>query len=106
MFDSDRRASRYTFLFFCQLLLLDRRSSQSLWAWSLSQITVAISTVLVSLKPLFTCLFAWLIWGQRFDNKFLIGMVIAIGGAGAIGLDDLLIDTGNFKGDIAVLRIC
>ncbi|MGD1702673.1 DMT family transporter [Dapis sp. BLCC M229] len=76
-------------------------TSQGLWAWSLSQTTVAISTVLISLKPLFTCLFAWLAWGQRFDNKFLIGMIIAMVGAGSIGLEDLQIDTGKVEGDIA-----
>ncbi|MGB3512266.1 MAG: DMT family transporter [Microcoleaceae cyanobacterium] len=57
---------------------------QSLWAWSVSQTAIAISTVLGSLKPIFTCLLAWLLWGQRFDNKFLIGMIIAMVGASAI----------------------
>lgn len=76
-------------------------ANQTLWAWSLTQTTVAISTVLVGLKPLFTCLFAWLILGQRFENKFLIGMIIAIGGICAVGLEDLQIATGKLPGDIA-----
>ena len=49
---------------------------QGLWAWSVSQTAIAISTVLASIKPIFTCLLAWLLWGERFGNKFLIGMII------------------------------
>ncbi len=75
--------------------------NQVLWAWSLSQTTVAISTLLLNLTPIFTCLFAWAAWSQQFDNKFLLGMIIAIGGAGAIGVDDLQISTGKLEGDIA-----
>ncbi len=73
------------------------------WSWSLSQTTVAMSTLLISLKPIFTCLFAWLLLGQRFDNKFLLGMVIAIGGVGAMGVGDLQIGAGKIQGDAAAL---
>ena len=76
---------------------------QGLWSWSLTATTVAISTVLLSLKPLFTCLFAWIFWKQQFDNKFLIGIIIAIGGACAIGVSDLQVGIGKIEGDIAAL---
>ena len=76
---------------------------QVLWSWSLSQTTVAFSTVLLSLKPLFTCLFAWIVWNQSFDNKFLIGVIIAISGASAIGLSDLQVGMNKVEGDIAAL---
>ncbi|NEQ36913.1 MAG: DMT family transporter [Okeania sp. SIO3I5] len=78
---------------------------QGLWAWSVSQTDLAISTVLASIKPIFTCLLAWLLWGQRFGNKFLIGMIIAIVGASAIGLDDLQIGTNKIQGDIAAFLV-
>lgn len=76
---------------------------QVLWSWSLTQTTVAFSTALLSLKPLFTCLFAWIVWNQRFDKNFLIGIVIAICGAGVIGLSDLQVGTNKIEGDIAAL---
>ncbi len=78
---------------------------QGLWAWSVSQTAIAISTVLASIKPIFTCLLACLLWGQRFDNKFLIGMIIAIAGASAIGFDDLQIGTNKIQGDIAAFMV-
>ncbi len=78
---------------------------QGLWAWSVSQTALAISTVLASIKPIFTCLLAWLLWGQRFGNKFLIGMIIAIAGASAIGLDDLQIGNNKIQGDIAAFLV-
>lgn len=75
----------------------------ALWSWSLTQTTVAISLVLLSLKPLFTCFLAWLIWKQHFDRKFLIGMTIAVVGVAAIGLGDWQVGEGRIQGDIAAL---
>lgn len=76
---------------------------QTLWAWSLTQTTVAISTVLISLRPLFTCLLAGLLWGERFDHKFSIGMIVAIAGTCAISMGDLQIASGQIQGDMAAL---
>lgn len=75
----------------------------ALWAWSLTQTGVANSTILHNLTPLFITLGVWLIFGQRFDSQFLIGLVIAMIGAIALGLDDLQVATDNFAGDIAAL---
>ncbi len=75
----------------------------TLWAWSLTQTSVANSTLLANLTPVFTTLGAWLIWGKRFDSRFLTGVVIAIGGAIAIGLEDFSYATGKVEGDIAAL---
>jgi len=76
---------------------------QNLWSWSLTQTTVAISNLLMSMKPLFTCLFAWIIWRQQFEQKFIIGMIIVIVGASAIGIEDMQIATGKVRGDLAAL---
>jgi len=75
----------------------------ALWAWSLTQTGVANSTILHNLTPLFTTLGVWLIFGQRFDSQFLIGLVMAMVGATALGLGDLQVATDNFAGDIAAL---
>lgn len=74
-----------------------------LWAWSLTQTSVANATLLANLTPLFTTLGAWLVWGRRCDSRFLMGMVVAVGGAIAIGLGDLQITTDKVQGDIAAI---
>ncbi|NEQ39038.1 MAG: DMT family transporter [Okeania sp. SIO3I5] len=81
---------------------------QVLWAWSLTQTSVANSTLLTNLNPLWTTLLAWSIWGQHFDKRFLIGMGVAMVGACIIGIEDLQVATGNLQGDgVAVLAsIC
>ncbi len=72
-----------------------------LYAWSLTQTSVANATLLSNLTPLFTTLGAWLLLGRRFDNQFLIGMLIAITGAVALGLEDITSVTSQVTGDIA-----
>ncbi|MDF0551645.1 DMT family transporter [Kamptonema sp. UHCC 0994] len=76
---------------------------QITWAWSLIQTSAAISALLHDLSPLFTSLAVWLLFGQRFDSKFIIGMFIAIGGGIAIGLQDAQIATSQLEGDAAAL---
>ncbi|MEM9540873.1 MAG: DMT family transporter [Cyanobacteria bacterium P01_E01_bin.42] len=72
---------------------------QILWAWSLTKTSVANSTLLTNLNPLWTTFLGWSIWKRYFDNKFLIGMVIAMIGVFLIGVEDLQIFTGNLQGD-------
>ena len=72
-------------------------------AWSLTQTSVAISSVLHNLAPIFTSLGAWLLFQQGFDRQFLIGMVIAIAGAFAIEVKELLIASSNVQGGIAAI---
>ncbi|MEC4991836.1 MAG: DMT family transporter [Oscillatoria sp. PMC 1068.18] len=74
-------------------------SNQILWAWSLTQTKVGTSSLIHSLTPLFTTLFAWAFLNRSFDRQFLIGMAIALGGSIAIGIGDLHISTIQLKGD-------
>ncbi|MEG4504955.1 DMT family transporter [Microcoleus sp. F6_B4] len=72
-------------------------------AWSLTQTSVAISTILHNLTPIFTSLGAWLLFGQGFNRQFLIGMVIAIGGAIAIEIQQIQMAAGEVTGGIAAI---
>lgn len=74
-----------------------------LWAISLEYTSVAKSMLLNNLTPVFTSLGGWLFLNKRFDRKFIVGMVIALSGAIALGLEDLQGAEGNLLGDIYAL---
>jgi drug/metabolite transporter (DMT)-like permease len=74
-----------------------------LWTWSLTKADTADATLLSNLTPLFTTLGGWLLLGQSFDSRFIIGLVIALAGAITLGLDDLVVSADNFIGDAAAL---
>jgi drug/metabolite transporter (DMT)-like permease len=50
------------------------------WHWSIVWTSVANSTLLANLAPIFVTLAGWLFWKQRFTRVFLVGMVTAIAG--------------------------
>ncbi len=75
----------------------------ALWAWSLTQTGVANSTILHNLTPIFITLGAWLFLGQKFDSRFVLGLLLALAGATALSLGDLKEGTDSFWGDIASL---
>ena len=77
--------------------------SALLWAMSFTHTSVASSTVLRSLTPLFISLGAWLILKQNFERQFIIGMMLSIIGASAIGWDDLQLGTDLLIGDSIAL---
>lgn len=74
-------------------------ASALLWAISFTQTSIASSTVLRSLTPLFISFGAWLILKQQFKSQFIIGMIIAIIGAMVIGWDDLQVGNDYLVGD-------
>jgi drug/metabolite transporter (DMT)-like permease len=50
------------------------------WHFSIVWTSVANSTLLANLAPIFVTLAGWLLWKQRFTRTFLVGMVVAIAG--------------------------
>jgi drug/metabolite transporter (DMT)-like permease len=99
------QSSAYTGAIIGQLFLvgLFLAADLILWAWSLTQTSVANATLLANLTPVFSCLGGWLFCRRRFDQQFLLGMVIAIAAILAIGFNDCQIGSGKFLGDIAAL---
>jgi drug/metabolite transporter (DMT)-like permease len=73
------------------------------WTWSLTQTGAANANALGSLNPLFTTLGGWLFFNQIFGRKFIIGLILAIIGAIAVGFEDLLRSNNNFTGDAVAL---
>lgn len=74
-----------------------------LLAWSLTQTSVAISSVLHNLAPIFTSLGAWLLFRHGFKSEFLLGMAIALGGTITIEFEELQIATDEVRGSFAAI---
>jgi len=53
----------------------------ALWHWSIGLTTVANSTLLVNVAPVFVALGGWMLFQERFSAAFLLGMATAILGA-------------------------
>lgn len=83
------------------VLLVAVASTASLlcWAWSLTHTSIANSTVLRNLTPLFTSLGGWLLFRLKIERHFAMGMGIALVGALAIGWGDLHVGTESIYGD-------
>jgi drug/metabolite transporter (DMT)-like permease len=73
------------------------------WVWSLTQTSVANANLLHNLTPIFATFGGWLLLGHKFDRRFLIGMLLTIGGAISIGFQDLQIATDQLIGDALAL---
>ncbi|OYD99675.1 EamA family transporter [Nostoc sp. 'Peltigera membranacea cyanobiont' 213] len=74
-----------------------------LWAWSLSQTSVANVALLSNLNSLFVALAGYLLFGRRFNNRFVIGLVIALAGAIAFELNKVQFATAQILGDALAL---
>lgn len=74
-----------------------------LWTWSLTQTSAANGTVLSNITPLFSALGAWLLFKQRFSQRFLLGLALATIGATTLTLEDILGSSSSFIGDFAAL---
>ncbi|MGA0201379.1 MAG: DMT family transporter, partial [Prochlorotrichaceae cyanobacterium] len=72
-------------------------------AWALTQTTVANVTILNNCSPLFARTGAWLLWGKHFDNRFKLGMALALCGAILIGTGDFQIAPTHAFGDLAAI---
>ena len=74
-----------------------------LWASSLTQTSVANSNLLHNVTPIFAVLGGWLFLGQRFDYKFLLGMLLAIIGVFIISFGDFHSEVNSLYGDSLAL---
>ena len=74
-----------------------------LWAWSVTQTSVANVALLCNLNPLFVGMTGFLLLGRRFDHKFVMGMILAVAGAIAFEVDQVQFATGQVQGDTLAL---
>lgn len=91
----DRRARRWLILaglFFAADL--------AIWHWSIRITSVANATLLANLAPVFVVLAGWALFGERFRGSFLVGMVVALGGAVTLMGDSLRFSPLHLTGDL------
>ncbi|QSV56407.1 MAG: DMT family transporter [Dolichospermum sp. UKL201] len=61
-----------------------------IYMWALQNTTAVNALTLSNFTPIFTFLVAWLFIGKQFDRRFLMGLVIAVGGSICLTLEDWL----------------
>jgi drug/metabolite transporter (DMT)-like permease len=71
-----------------------------MWFESLRYTSVASSTVLVSLQPLFSILWGWLLLHETVSRQGMLGVFLAIAGSVIIGWGDFRVSGAAFWGDI------
>jgi drug/metabolite transporter (DMT)-like permease len=74
-------------------------ASLLLWTWSLSETGVANVALLSNLNPIFVGLAGYFLFGQKFDRRFVIGLVLALAGAVAFELSEAQFSADQLQGD-------
>ncbi|MGK7889250.1 MAG: DMT family transporter [Leptolyngbyaceae cyanobacterium] len=74
-----------------------------LWAWSLQYTTVANSTLMHDLSPLFAIILGWLLFRHHFSQRFLIAVGLTLAGVVTIGFEDFQLGMSHFMGDSIAL---
>jgi len=69
------------------------------WHWSIKLTSVANSTLLANLTPIFVTLGAYLVFGERFKSRFLLAVAIALAGAATLMGDSLTLSLDHVVGD-------
>lgn len=74
-----------------------------LWMGSLKYTSVASSTMILALEPLFIMIGAYLFFKERNSASAILGMAVAIFGVVFIGWGDIGLSAENLKGDLLSL---
>lgn len=70
------------------------------WHWSLQFTSVANATLLATFAPIYVTLGSFLLFGERFSRLFLVGMALAIAGAGVLMGRSFTVSVDNLFGDV------
>lgn len=91
-------------LFYCCLSGLFLALHFITWITSLSYTTVAASTVIVSLQPIFTGMIGYILFKEALKKRAILGMLIAVLGSALLGILGLRLgDTGLWGNLLALL---
>jgi drug/metabolite transporter (DMT)-like permease len=70
------------------------------WHLSIKYTSVANATLLANVAPLFVTLGGFLLFRKRFTRLFLLGLALAMAGAGVLMGDSLALSPVTFRGDL------
>lgn len=73
------------------------------WHWSVDHTTVANAALLANMAALFTALFGYLFFKERFAKRFLIGLFLSLSGAVTLMAHSFDISPENLFGDMLAL---
>ena len=71
----------------------------AIWHWSITLTSVANSTLFANFTPIFVTPVAWLLFGERIRPSFLLGLLLAIGGAALLMGQSLTLSLDHLLGD-------
>lgn len=71
----------------------------ALWHWSLNWTSVANATVIANVYPVFVTLAAWLLFRERANRLFLIGLATAVAGMVVLVGDKFTLGLASLTGD-------
>ena len=69
------------------------------WHIAIGMTTVANATLLANLAPMFVAPAAWLLWRERVNRIFLLGLLLALAGTAILMGEGLGLDRGRLAGD-------
>ncbi len=69
------------------------------WHLSIHNTSVANATLFANSAPIFVAFATWLLFRQRLTKLFLVGMTVAVLGAGILVADDISLGPDHLKGD-------
>ena len=75
----------------------------ALWGYSLDYTSVANSTLMHDLSPLFATLLGWLFFRHHFDRRFLFAVALTLLGVVVIGFEDFNLGMDRLIGDMLAL---
>ena len=70
------------------------------WHWSIKLTSVANSTLLANMTPIFVTLTAWLFFREKISGLFLFSLVLALGGVIIMVRASFAIDSAHVWGDV------
>jgi len=75
----------------------------SIWHWSIHHTSIANSTLLTNLAPVFIVLGAWLFLGEKASRFLLASIAVAVAGAALLVIESLSSSQRNILGDSTAL---
>ena len=72
----------------------------AVWHWSITYTSVANATLFGNFAPIFVTLAAWLFLGEQITGQFILGMILALGGAFLLMRSSLSFGAERLWGDL------